>query len=211
MARAAGAAYAASMSSAVVAPFTAEDLLWLPEQLGGHVELDPWGNAVVSPASDPHVLAVTRLAERLVLGLQGSEALVVVQDPAWRVPGGSGYTTVPDVVVLPGPGLTRDPDHAWHLRPPPLLVVEVASPSTRVIDRTRKADDYRLGGAGQYLLVDLPGLAPVDAPALELWTPTGRGWTTAASGPAVAIEVAGRRVVVEAAALADHESLADQD
>jgi len=39
--------------------------------------------------------------------------------------------------------------------PAPLLVVEIASPSTRRIDRGRKLADYRLGGAGVYLLVDL--------------------------------------------------------
>ena len=37
-----------------------------------------------------------------------------------------------------------------------MLVVEVASPSTRHIDRGRKLADYRLGGAEKYLLVDLP-------------------------------------------------------
>ena len=42
------------------------------------------------------------------------------------------------------------------VHPPPVLVVEVASPSTRHVDRTRKLDDYRLGGAHLYLLVDLP-------------------------------------------------------
>ncbi len=47
-----------------------------------------------------------------------------------------------------------------HIDPPPLLVVEVASPSTRGVDRTRKLDDYRLGGAGVYVLVDLPGADP---------------------------------------------------
>ncbi|MDQ6774523.1 MAG: Uma2 family endonuclease [Candidatus Dormibacteraeota bacterium] len=40
--------------------------------------------------------------------------------------------------------------------PPPLLVVEVASPSTRRADRGHKLADYRLGAAGVYVLVDLP-------------------------------------------------------
>ena len=35
-------------------------------------------------------------------------------------------------------------------------MVEVASPSTRRVDRSRKLADYRLGGAEKYLLVDLP-------------------------------------------------------
>ena len=40
--------------------------------------------------------------------------------------------------------------------PPRLLVVEIASPSTRRADRGRKPADYRLGGAEKYLLVDQP-------------------------------------------------------
>ena len=40
------------------------------------------------------------------------------------------------------------------LDPPPLLVVEIASRSTRDVDRTRKLADYRLGGARMYLLLD---------------------------------------------------------
>jgi hypothetical protein len=37
-----------------------------------------------------------------------------------------------------------------------LLVVEVGSPSTRRVDRTRKLSDYRAGGARCYLTVELP-------------------------------------------------------
>jgi len=70
------------------------------------------------------------------------------------VPGGSGYVNVADLAVV-APGWTRTLD--LHLDPPPLLVVEVGSPSTRAVDRTRKMSDYRLGGAGLYLLVELPG------------------------------------------------------
>lgn len=60
---------------------------------------------------------------------------------------------VPDLAVL-APGWVRAGE--LHLDPPPLLVVEVASPSTRRADRGRKLTDYRLGGAPLYLLVDLP-------------------------------------------------------
>jgi hypothetical protein len=41
-----------------------------------------------------------------------------------------------------------------------------ASPSTRAVDRGRKAADYRLGRAGIYLLVDLPGRG-LTVPAFE--------------------------------------------
>ncbi|MDQ1515821.1 MAG: putative restriction endonuclease [Actinomycetota bacterium] len=76
---------------------------------------------------------------------------------AWKVPGGTGYLNVPDLAVV-APSFTRVGD--LHLDPPPLLVVEIGSPSTRGVDRGRKLDDYRLGGAGLYVLVDLPAGAP---------------------------------------------------
>lgn len=128
---------------------------------------------------------------------------MLAEGPAWQVPGGSGYTNVADLTVLQGPHIARDPRHEWHLSPPPLLIVEVASPSTGTIDRTRKRDDYLLGGAHRYLLVDLPGLAPVPAPALELWTATDGAWTTTAAGASIGLDLEeGRQVTIEAAALA---------
>lgn len=178
------------------ARYDPDDLVWLGEQLGGRVELDPWGNAIVSPTSDPHIAAVGRLAMALGRALDGTDALVANDGPAWRVPFGSGYTNQPDITVLPGPAIGRHPEHAWHLWPSPLLVVEVASPSTRAIDRTRKRQDYLRGGAQAYLLVDLPDLAPVDEPTLELWTPRGGDWATAAAGSAVVIDLLGRTVTL---------------
>ena len=71
----------------------------------------------------------------------------------WTVPGGTGYLMVPDLTVLAA-DWRRVGESAFD--PPPLLVVEIASPSTRRADRGRKLADYRLGGAGIYLLVDLP-------------------------------------------------------
>ena len=59
----------------------------------------------------------------------------------------------PDLAVL-APGWRRDGE--LHVDPAPLLLVEIASPSTRRVDRTRKLADYRLGGLHLYLLVDLP-------------------------------------------------------
>ena len=84
---------------------------------------------------------------------------------AWKVPGGSGYVNVPDLAVV-SPRFTRVGDS--HLDPPPLLVVEVASPSTRGVDRGRKLVDYRLGGARLYLLVDRPALSKVTGLSVEL-------------------------------------------
>jgi hypothetical protein len=47
-------------------------------------------------------------------------------------------------------------------------MIEVASPSTRTVDRTRKLADYRLGGAGLYVLVDLPAPGPASEATFEV-------------------------------------------
>lgn len=137
--------------------YRVEDLDWLRAELGlAHLELDPWGSLIVSPASDEHGEAIAVLHGQMLRQLDLPLRCVRSSEFPWRVPGGSGYTNVPDLVVL-APGWRRVGD--WHLDPPPLLVAEVASPSTRGVDRSRKLSDYRLGGAGCYLLVDLPGEA----------------------------------------------------
>jgi Uma2 family endonuclease len=63
---------------------------------------------------------------------------------------------LPDLMMVEEP-----PPDGW-VRTPPLLVVEVLSPSTRSEDMIRKAADYARGGAGQYWIVD-PELRTIDA------------------------------------------------
>jgi Uma2 family endonuclease len=134
--------------------YRVEDLDWLRDELGiAHLELDPWGSLIVSPATDEHETAVAVLHDQAVRQLGLLPGCVRSNGLAWKVPGGSGYVNVPDLTVV-APGWTRIGD--LHMDPPPLLVVEVGSPATRVVDRTRKLADYRLGGADFYLLVDLP-------------------------------------------------------
>ena len=131
--------------------YTVDDLDWLRNDLGiAHLELDPWGSVIASPTDDDHELAAAVLAGQAILQLSH---VVSVNGFAWTVPGGTGYLMKPDVLVL-----AREWQRVeeLHFDPPPLLVVEIASPSTRRADRTRKLADYRLGGAGVYLLVDLP-------------------------------------------------------
>lgn len=146
--------------------YSVDDLDWARQQFGtAHIELDPWGNLIVTPASDRHERAVAVLHGHLVSRIDLPYKCILTPGLAWRVPSGSGYTNVPDLMVV-GPDTSRVEE--LHLAPPPLLVVEIASPSTRAIDRGRKLADYRLGGAGAYLLVDLPGLAKVERPTAEL-------------------------------------------
>jgi len=146
--------------------YTVDDLDLARQEFGvAHIEIDPWGNLIVTPATDPHERAIAALHGQLLrqLGLPGD--CVLSQGLPWRVPGGSGYTNVPDLMVI-DPRTVRVEE--WHLSPPPLLVVEMASPSTRVVDRSRKLDDYRLGGAVAYLLIDLPGLTRAERPTADL-------------------------------------------
>lgn len=133
--------------------YTAEDLDWLRDDIGvAHLELDPWGSLIVSPADDKHEERAVALTRQAVEQLSHD---VSTNGFGWIVPGGTGYLMVPDICVL-ARGWQRVDE--LHFDPPPLLVVEIASPSTRGADRGRKLADYRLGGAGLYLLVDPPGM-----------------------------------------------------
>lgn len=189
------------MSAVAEAPvgYTINDLDWARAQLGARVELDQWGNLIVSPATLPHDLAVGILQALLIGQTDLPEGHVLAHSPAWRPRGGSGYTNVPNVTVLPA---TWQPVAEADFDPAPLLVAEVASPGTRHRDRTSKREDYRTGGAGLYLLMDLPGLAPVDEPTLTL-----HDYGASAEDPVVATEVltfelAGSTVRVDPAELA---------
>ena len=117
-----------------------------------HVELDPWGSLLVSPVDDAHEMARADLVRQANMQLEDAGHSVFPSMP-WAVPSGTGYVMIPDLTVLET-GWQRDGE--LGLDPPPLLVVEIASPATRYVDRTRKLADYRLGGAQLYLLVDLP-------------------------------------------------------
>ena len=148
------------MAQTAPAGYTAEDLDWLRVELGvPRIELDPWGSLIVTPANDGHEIAVALLHSQADRQLRLPPGHVFT-GIAWKVTGGSGYVNVPDLAVLDA-GWRRVDDFAFD--PPPLLVVEVASPSTRRADRGRKLADYRLGGAGLYVLVDLPAAEGDDA------------------------------------------------
>jgi Uma2 family endonuclease len=156
--------------------YTVDDLDGARQAFGtSHIELDPWGNLIVTPASDPHERAISILQAQLVRQLRLPDGCIMTGLP-WR--GASGYVNVPDLMVVAADWRRTDD---VGLAPPPLLVVEVASPSTRAIDRGRKLDDYRAGGAGLYVRVDLPGLAPVKEPTFELHDFNPEGVMTAAT------------------------------
>ena len=127
-----------------------EDYLALPERPRAE-----WvdGQAVImdappvfdhgSATSQLTVLLGSRLPELYVV----SEVLLVL--PRDRV-------RLPDLMMT-----DHRPEDGW-VRDPPLLCVEVLSPSTRSEDAVRKSMEYAEGGVGQYCLVD-PELRTLEA------------------------------------------------
>jgi Uma2 family endonuclease len=127
---------------------TLVDMAWLErlaELADAKVEVDRDGGVVVSPASDRHVVAATRLAVRLA-GQVDDAVEVVVEGPRWSPLGGMAPSYVPDLTVVWRSSLQRG-DRDYGLVPPPLLVVEILSPATRRRDLGEKEADYYLGGA----------------------------------------------------------------
>lgn len=178
------------MAITASAGYSVDDLDWLRDDLGiAHVELDPWGSIIVTPATDEHEMVLAMLREQAVRQLDLPPGSVRSNGFAWKVPGGSGYTNVPDLVVL-APGWARVGGN--HVTPPPLLVVEIASPSTRAVDRGRKLADYRMGGAGLYLLADVPALSCSGHVSFELHD--FAAGTTSTTNDTVDLVLAGRAV-----------------
>jgi Uma2 family endonuclease len=156
--------------------YTVDDRDWARDAFGTpHIEIDEDGALVVSPASNPHSFAVNALVRRL----RASGLDPEVEWP-WKPPDGSGRLNGPDLLVFAS-GTVQSRHGELHFDPPPLLVVEVASPTTGRTDRGVKMNEYRVGGARHYLLVDLPALVGVPAAVSELLTNFGDRWES--TGP----------------------------
>ena len=81
--------------------YSVEDLDWLRDELGiAHIELDPWASLIATPATDEHETVVAILNEQAVRQLPLPPGSIRVNGFAWKVPGGSGYTNVPDLAAL---------------------------------------------------------------------------------------------------------------
>jgi Uma2 family endonuclease len=108
-------------------------------------ELDD-GVLIVSPApSTLHQLAVTRLT--VVLSAACPSDLVVLAGVGVNI--SNFQHRVPDVAVVRIGSL-----ETVFQETPPELVVEVASPRTRLYDRSRKKDVYQSFGISAYWIVD---------------------------------------------------------
>ena len=127
--------------------FTIDDLDAFPENDGLRYQLLE-GTLVVNPAPVP---LHQRMATRILLALAAAcpPGLEVLAGPAGVVLG-PATEVQPDVLVV-----RRDAVRgAKKVTVPPVLVVEVLSPSTRLFDLGSKRLAYREGGVGAYWLAD---------------------------------------------------------
>ncbi len=102
------------------------------------------GCLVVNPPTVRHALVVTRLGAALIPHCEGR---LVVSGSGWSV---GGEIFIPDVMVIDVGSLNE----SLVVRPP-LLAIEILSPSTKDVDWGKKLEAYGTGGAEWYWIVDL--------------------------------------------------------
>lgn len=125
-------------------PFTVVELDRMPDDGRRYELLD--GALVVSPhPTTVHQFVATRLAE--MLGAACPEDLCVLAEPAVQLTSTTEFD--PDLVVV-----HIDEVGGAKFTVPPLLVVEVRSPSTALIDLNRKKAAYERFGVPAYWIVD---------------------------------------------------------
>lgn len=140
-------------------PLTIDDLDLLPDD-GNRYELDD-GILVVSPSPAlKHQLVLQRLS--IMLSAACPPSLLVL--PGLGVEMSRIQYRVPDLIVVALDGVHFDDKTVTK---PPLLAVEVASPSTAIYDRNRKRDVYQRFGIFAYWIVE-PDLAKPSITAFEL-------------------------------------------
>jgi Uma2 family endonuclease len=124
-------------------PFTVEELDRAPDD-GRRYELLE-GTLVVSPRpAVPHQVVASRLV--VVLSNACPEGLHVVAEPAVQLSADTEFD--PDIVVVGTDQIT-----GAKCTRPPLLVVEVRSPSTALFDLNRKKAAYERFGVPSYWVV----------------------------------------------------------
>ena len=124
---------------------TRADLDALPDDGLRHELID--GHFVMTPApGSNHQTISGALYRRLWSALQGT-GLKVLTAPFDVVLG--SHVVEPDLVVAPASDITSD-----YLPVPPLLVIEIISPSTAHLDRGRKRDIYAEAGIPHYWIVE---------------------------------------------------------
>ena len=150
-------AYAMAMPD--VARWTRAQVLALPADGMRHELID--GELIVTPAPrvrhQDGVTALTAILLPYVLEHHLGRFYAVPADLEVL----PDQLTQPDLFVLPAGGRFE----RWEDAPTPMLVVEVASPSTARYDRGTKRRFYQRAGVPEYWIVDL------DARIVERWRP----------------------------------------
>jgi len=155
--------------------FTVEDLERMPDDGLRYELLD--GTLLVSPAPGLwHQEVALELAIRLRAACP-PELHVVIAPFEWR---GSRRTALQPDVLVARHGDLLAVDGGKYLAAPPMLAVEVLSPSTQRIDRLSKLSAYEDAGVASYWLVDpdpespsLHALDLVDGRYVEVGCPSG--------------------------------------
>ncbi len=158
-------------------PFTVEDLDRLPddgrryELLDGVLIVSPWPTTV-------HQMAATRLAT--LLSVACPDNLSVVAEPAMQVSDKTEFD--PDIVVV-----RLDEVGGAKFWTPPLLAVELRSPSTAIVDRNAKLAAYEKFGVASYWIFD-PDPARPELTVFELRDGTYEQIAQASGANALRIE-----------------------
>jgi Uma2 family endonuclease len=155
--------------------FTVEDLERMPDDGLRYELLD--GTLLASPAPGLwHQEVALELAIRLRAACP-PELHVVIAPFEWR---GSRCTALQPDVLVARHGDLLAVDGGKYLAAPPVLAVEVLSPSTRRIDRLSKLSAYEDAGVASYWLVDpdpespsLHALDLIDGRYVEVGCPSG--------------------------------------
>jgi Uma2 family endonuclease len=138
-------------------PFTVADLDRMPDDGHRYELLD--GVLVVSPRpTTVHQFAAFKLAG--ILDAACPEDLCVVPEPAVQI--GPRTEFAPDLVVV-----RVDQVGGAKFTEPPLLVVEVRSPATALVDLNRKKTVYEQFGVPSYWILD-PGPEKPELTVFEL-------------------------------------------
>lgn len=143
------------------APLTVDDLRDAPDDGHRYELLD--GSLVVTPAPGiDHQRCVVALTVKLVAAA-GPDLQVLVAPFDWVVSRGTRFQ--PDVLVARNADLGSE-----NLQRPPVLAVEVLSPSTRLIDLGAKRLAYASAGLPAYWVVDpeVPSLTALRLQGAEL-------------------------------------------
>lgn len=130
-------------------PLTVDDLELMPEDGHRYELLD--GTLLVSPAPNVWHQEVALTLAVVLRAVCPPELRVVIAPFEWRR--GRRTALQPDVLVARREDLLAV-ERGKYLGEPPLLAVEVLSPSTQRIDRLSKLSAYEEAGVASYWLVD---------------------------------------------------------